>query len=233
MRLIDFDVPSGGAKLVPSLAVRKGSPVWVKDGKYHPFRIEGINVPAREIFSLLSTRFDTVHFMDLDGISEREPDLELLKDICSGKTAVAADLGVPYSDMVIDVIMAGAADAVVSTKTIGSLDEIASSYELTENLILELVLEGMTISAQDPEMSGMDPAAFVKEMVVLGVKRILLVQTDPLGTDIGRSVDIVRKALPKDGELWVDIGSLEDIPVMSGKADALVLSASRMVGGLD
>lgn len=230
--LLEVDVPDGGAQLIPSLAVRKGSPVWVKDGKYHPFRIEGRNVSARELFSLLAGSYGTIHFMDVDGIADREPNLDLLRDICSGKTSVIADIGVAYSEMIIDAIMAGASDAVVSTKTVLSLDEIASAYELTENMMIELVLEGPSIVAQDDQIAGMDPATFVSEMGMLGLSRIVLVQTDPNAEGIIASVNKVRKALSKEGELYVDIGSADQAAAFGDNARGVLLSASRLVGGL-
>jgi phosphoribosylformimino-5-aminoimidazole carboxamide ribonucleotide (ProFAR) isomerase len=230
--LLEVKIPDGGAELIPSLAVRKGSPVRVKDGKYHPFRIDGRNVPAIELFSSLAERYGTVHFMDLDGISDRDPDLDLLKDICSGSTSIIADLGVAYSEMVIDVIMAGASDAVISTKSILSLDEIASAYELTENIIVELVLEGRSIVAQDPQIARMDPASFISEMAVLGLNRIILVQSDPKAQSTLDSVKSVREAISKGGELYVDIATVDEASDFGGKARGVILSASKIVGGL-
>jgi hypothetical protein len=231
--LLDIKMQDGGAKLIPSLAVRRGSPVWVKDGKYHPFRVGGKNLSARDLFSALSQQYDTIHYMDLDGIADHDPDLDLLKDICSGRTSVIADIGVAYSEMIIDAIMAGASDAVVSTKTVISLDDIASAYELTENIMVELVMEGLSIVAQEDGISGMDPASFISEMNLLGLSRIILVQTDPGSLGLTATYEMVQKAIPKGGELFIDIGSAEEASSFAARANGLILSASRMVGGLE
>jgi hypothetical protein len=215
------------------MAVRKGSPVWVRDGKYHNFRVDGRNVTARELFKALAERYDTIHFMDIDGITEREPDLDLLRDLCYGSTSVVADIGVAYSEMVIDAIMAGASDAVISTKTVLSLDEIASAYELTENIVLEVVLEGGRVVSQDSEVESMAPEEFVKEMALLGIERYILVQTDPAAEPLAMSVDRLLGPIPKGGELWADLDSPHSMGELAAKVHSFILSSSKLVGGME
>jgi hypothetical protein len=78
----------------------------------------------------------------------------------------------------------------------------------------------------------MSPSDFMHEMGMLGIRRFIVVQSDPSSLSLSDTVEAVSRGLPKDHELWIDVDSIDDIPKVSSKAKFAVLSASRLIEGL-
>lgn len=231
MRFILPSIPDT-IELIPSVAVLKGYPVWVKDERYQPFRHEGERIGAKEIMAALSERFSLIHYMDLGGISKGDVDLDLLRNVCSGSSEIIADTGIAYSEMVIDAIMAGASRVVVSTKSVISLDEIASSFELTENIMVELAWDGKNIIARDTLISHMAPAEFISEMAELGIVDYMV---SNMGSGSGPDRDLlkgIRDSFPEGAKIYIGASDPEDLSNTLKPARGAVMSASYLLEGL-
>ncbi|MDG6223940.1 MAG: HisA/HisF-related TIM barrel protein [Candidatus Thermoplasmatota archaeon] len=231
MRFIQ-PVVADTVELIPSVAVLKGHPVWVKDNRYHPFRHEGKRQDAIDIISALSEHFKAVHYMDLGGISKGDVDLDLLRDVCSLSPEIIADTGIAYSEMVIDAIMAGASKAVVSTKSVISLDEIASSFELTENLMVEIAWDGSRIFARDQLITDMTPAEFIYEMADLGITEFIVSNMDAEAGPIEDLLMGIGSSFPKDARVYIGASGLQDLPRIAHPALGALLSASFLLEGM-
>jgi len=230
MRLLDVKPGTARARIIPSVAVMKGNPVLVKDERYHPFRDGNSRIGWGDLFKALSSAFGTVHYLDIGGISSQDVDLDLLRGV-SSLAEVWADTGIAYSEMVIDAIMAGAAEVVVSTRSIASLDEIALSYELSENIIIEIDLIQGRIAARDRTISEMGPEAFAAEMRELGLDRFIIA-SDEGKVDAGL-LDRIMAVLGQGTEVYVSVDSLSEVPVLGDRITGAIISASRIVEGVE
>ena len=232
MKLIDLPVYSD-FQLVPSMAVMGRTPVRVRDGRYAPIRSNGKVVGARDLASELIGRFHHLHYLDILGIRKGTVEWNLFQSITDAGGEVWADIGVVYADSLIDALMAGASYAVITTKTIGSLEEIASSFELTENLIMQMDIENGSVLSRDRKISKMDPGDLVKEIAELGIERFIV---DDL--TLGRErvpEDLIEKIvleLPENGSLYAGIERMDEIEALRELgAKGAIFSCSRVMEG--
>ncbi len=234
MKISELPEMEGDFKLVPSLAIMGTNPVWVADERYHPIIIDGKDIGSLEISKALLDRFGFLHLIDILGIRRGKVEWNLFQGIMGLEGAVWADVGVVYSEGIIDVLMSGADDAIVSTKMIASIDEIASSFELTENLILQIDYDS-GIVAKDRILRNMEPLELVEEMVSLGVNRFIVDDITPGRTRV--SMDVLDKVLdqvPENGGVWVGIDDKSEIrDIIERGADGAIISCSRLLEGLE
>ena len=121
-------------KVIPSLSFRNNKLVVVKDGSYQDFSYDGGNIALRNAFEKLSD-FDKIYFLDIDGIEKNRPQTEIIRRASTMKE-IWADIGARTAEGMTDAFIAGADKAVLSTKTLSSLEEIERSVDLSDELIV-------------------------------------------------------------------------------------------------
>jgi histidine biosynthesis protein len=233
MDIIDWDAPPD-FEMIPSLAVMGMSAVWVKGKMYNQLSMGGVPIPVVGLAGELLDRFDKLHYLDILGIRKGTVEWNLVQTVTDKKGDVWIDTGIIYSDSVIDAIMAGAESAVISTKMISSLEEIASCLELTENVILQIDHDGAIVS-KDKRIRNMPPGELVEEMTSFGLGRFIIDDIRDSRETVSRELIMeVLKAAPDEAKVYA--GSLE-LGEMEGLADAgldgAIISTSRLIEGLD
>ncbi|MGA1820454.1 MAG: HisA/HisF-related TIM barrel protein [Thermoplasmatota archaeon] len=232
MRFVDPGTP-GGFELVPSLAVMGPTPVWVRDDRYNPIRIDGENVSVVKLVSDLAAEFGTVHYIDILGIRKGVVEWDVFWAAVEKSDRIWADMGVIYSDGLIDVIMAGAQEVVVTTKMIDSLEEIVSSFELTENLILQVDYDGSIVS-RDRDIRKMSPGQLIEELASFGMEMFILDDIREGRTSIKRDLlDQVLEKVPEGGRLYAGIEELHEIEELAGAGvSGAIISCSKLLEGI-
>ncbi len=232
MRFVDTPECSRGFRLVPSLAVMGKVPVWVTDGKYKPIALDGETLTAVSLAHALQKGFSTLHYIDIFGMTKGDVEWNMIQSIMD-TGEVWGDVGAVDSDSIIDLIMAGATEAVVSTKMIGSLDEIASCFEMTENLIVQIDYDGGVL-AHDELMRRMTTPQLVEELVSLGVDRFIMNDMTEGRKQISRElIERVDQYIPKGGAAFVDAQDLSEVEEVDDRgASGAVISCSHLIEGL-
>ena len=234
MNIIEIPRLSKDFQLIPSLAVMGRSAVWVKDGKYNPVNISGKNISPVEIARELSKDFDILHFLDITGIRGGTIQWNLFQEVIDSSKEIWADIGATFSDSIIDPLMSGASNAIVTTKMMDSIEEIAGSFELTENIIVQIDLDEGILS-KDPIMRKMSVKELVRELSSLGIDTFILEDLSQEGGGvIDRSaVTEALSALPSGGRLFVSIEDLGEVRGLDEKGlDGAIISVSRLLKGL-
>jgi phosphoribosylformimino-5-aminoimidazole carboxamide ribonucleotide (ProFAR) isomerase len=233
MRFIEPRTPQG-FELIPSLAVMGSTPVWVKEGKYNPIRIDGASVSVEKLVKELTEEFGVLHYLDILGIRKGVVEWDLFRSAVEKGGNLWADMGVLYSEGLIDVIMAGAEMAVVTTKMIESLEEIVSSFELTENLALQIDYDHNILS-KDKQIRNMSPGELVSEMASFGMETFILddISEGRERIDVKFLLDVI-KHLPPRGKVYVGIEDLSEIKELSGtEVKGAIISCSKLIGGVE
>ncbi|MCK5772149.1 MAG: hypothetical protein KAH57_00025 [Thermoplasmata archaeon] len=232
MRFVDTPECSRGFRLVPSLAVMGKVPVWVTDGKYRPIVSDGETLTAVSLARTLQKGFSTLHYIDIFGMTKGDVEWNMIQPIMD-TGEVWGDVGAVDSDSIIDLIMAGATEAVVSTKMIGSLDEIASCFEMTENLIVQIDYDGAVL-ARDELMRRMTAPQLVEELVSLGVERFIMNDMTEGREHISSElIERVDRYLPKGGATFMDARDLSEVEEVDDRgASGAVISCSHLIEGL-
>ncbi len=120
--------------VMPSLSFKDNRLVVVNDGSYETVSHSGVEITLREAFEELSD-YEKIYFLDLDGIKSNRPQTEVIRKASTMKR-VWADIGARTAEGITDAFIAGADKAVLSTKTISSLNEVERSIELSDELVL-------------------------------------------------------------------------------------------------
>ncbi len=232
MKFLEVEIPRD-FELIPSLAVMVNTPVMVRDEKYSPIIIKDEKIDAVSLSKALSEEFGSVHYLDILGIRKGVVEWNLFQEIVERCDDLWADVGIIYSDGLIDVIMAGAKTAIITTKMIDSMHEIVSSFELTENLILQLDHDKRLVS-KDQEVRTMGPVKLVEEMVSFGMNKFILddIRPERKRTDPDLILEVLS-ALPNDGKLYVGIEEIDEIEELANTGvKGAVISCSRVIEGL-
>ncbi|MCU0798455.1 MAG: hypothetical protein MUC62_02140 [Candidatus Thermoplasmatota archaeon] len=220
----------GGFKVIPSLAVIKGRPVFVEQGRYSQIILGGIPARTEDVAGPLLERYGTLHYLDILSFRTGEPDLTTIRTLGKMGGELWTDVGARTADPLIDAIMAGATTCMVSTKMMANLSEFASAFELTDGLIVQLDIDGGILSP-DQDIREMGPDGFCKEMVDLGITDLVL---DIEGSQVDRSGSVRDIAQGLDGKarLYIGMEELSEIePLRAAGAQGGIISCSKVLKG--
>jgi phosphoribosylformimino-5-aminoimidazole carboxamide ribonucleotide (ProFAR) isomerase len=190
--------PPTGPSLVPCLLLRDGrvclpgptGPVAARtaDGEYFdPF----------DVVDHLARDFALLYVVDLDGIEKADAQLDYLQEL-SRDLPLWVDAGVRTADQAIDVIVAGARRAVLSSAYLRGPKELRRAWKLTTELVFEIELENATLTPADPSWEENDPYEFLRSLRDVGIDHFVVSprETDP-------NWGLIRR-LASLGRVWVD-----------------------------
>jgi hypothetical protein len=185
------------------------------DGAREARRSDGGAVDLFEFVDYLSETFQRLYVVDLDGLDRNRPQLDYLQEITKD-TDVWVDGGVSDADGVIDIVVAGARKAVVSTIRFDGPEELERALGLTPELVVETELDaGGHVLGRSGWGTEIDPlAARVRGM---GISDLILSPPEP-----GPDWQVVAR-LSHGGPVWIG-GAFE--PEWSAR-----LTASGATGG--
>ncbi len=219
---------SGDFKVVPSLAVYKGRPVFVEQGRYSQIMRGGRPASIEDVARPLIERYGTLHYLDISSFRTEEPEVATLRELSGMGGELWTDVGARTADPLIDAIMAGATTCVVSTKMMSSLSEFASAFELTDGLMVQLDIDDGIISP-DLDIRAMAPLDFCKEMVDLGITGIVL-DIEGAQADRSGSVKDLVKALEGKAKLYIGMEDLSEANELTvAGANGGIISCSKLL----
>lgn len=164
-----------GARVIPKVYLAKGKVVRPTEGGYAPIGdADGAPVDIFDATDFLFSNHEEIYLVDVDGVVRNEPQLDYLQEISRGHS-VWVEAGPRSSDQVIDIVVAGASVAIITTKDFRPLDlEMKRSLALTEEIAMLLKISQGTVESIDSSFSGQDPSELVETAAGWGVKRFIL-----------------------------------------------------------
>ncbi len=118
-------------QIVPRVSVYAGDVVLPNSEGY-----VGIEVDPVSLIQTASEEYGTVILEDMTAVFGGMPHLDLLRKV--EKLDVWVDGGIRVSENVMDVLVAGGAKAVISTRTLQSFSELDKALKLTENVVFQI-----------------------------------------------------------------------------------------------
>lgn len=209
-----------GPTLFPAVFLRKGAWVFPVGGdldRTEPF-LDALGKPV-DVFDatdFLLARYQRVYVVDIEGVRMRRPQFEFLQELAQGKE-MWVDAGARNVDEVMDVIVAGASRAVMSTRTLQEAREISRALKLTTQVAFEVVVEnGLTVAA-DRNLEGASAGDVADQARERGVIDIILSSQTP-----GLPLELAQE-LARHGPTYVgapfreaDAGSLQALGITGG-----------------
>lgn len=176
-------------EIIPAINLFKGVPVIKMTEAYESLQDkDGKDKGVLEVIDELKGRYDKLFITDIHGIIKDKPQLELLRGI-SNKMELWVDAGSRSRDGAIDVLVAGAGKVVLSTKTLGNLNELEKAIELSENVVLSIDYDNGIVSPKK-EIREMTPLDLLEEARSLGLEEIIFTDLKNLASDTSFSIDI-------------------------------------------
>lgn len=134
---------------------------------------QGSTADIFDIVEWLAARHPEIYLVDLDGIQRGEPQLDYLQEM-SRDAEFWVDAGVRGADATIDVIVAGARRAVLSTSHLGGPGELRRAWALTTDLMFEIELRHGQLVAPPPVWGAIDAVALAASVRQIGVTQVVL-----------------------------------------------------------
>ena len=185
-------------ELAPILLLGSGGRV-MRPGPEGPVEVRGPADQRVDLFDAvdrLTERYRRLYIVDLEGIEHDTPQLDYLQEI-TRDTDAWVDAGVTSADGVIDVLVAGARRAVVSTRRLPGPEDLERSLRLSGEVVLEIEL-GPTGRVAGAASWGEDPRAIAQQARTIGAAGIVI---SPRVEAIDWSL---VTALAAGGPVWVD-----------------------------
>jgi len=170
-----------------------------------------------DVIDRLSPAYSMLYVVDLDGIERADPQLDYVQELARDMT-LWVDAGVRTADQAIDVLVAGARRAVLSSAYLRGPRQLNRAWKLSTELAFEVEMQGSRLSPLAADWGTENPLELVQKVRSGGPDHVILSprETDP-------DWDLVR-SIAAGGPTWVD-GSF-------APRDAARLVESGATGGI-
>lgn len=167
------------------------------DGPIPATKADGGPFDVFEVLDALSGQYARVYLVDLDGLERNDPQLEYLQEI-SREVPIWVDAGVRSADGAIDILVAGAEIAVLSSSYIDGPREIKRAWRLSTEIVFEVeIVNGMPAPA-DPAWGPVDVVGLAAAARAAGPATVVL---SPRGEEPDWST---VRAVAAQGPTWVN-----------------------------
>ncbi len=165
---------ASGPSLLPCLLLRRGKvclpgpdgPIEARtpaDAPYDPF----------DVVDRLAATYPVIYLVDLDGIEHAEVQLDYIQEFARD-VGLWVDGGVRTADQAIDVLVAGARRAVLSTGLLRDPRELRRAWRLSTELTFEIELSGPREAVAAAAWGTTDPEALAEQARAVGVEDVVL-----------------------------------------------------------
>jgi hypothetical protein len=217
-RLKSRDAAGKGPRLAPCLLLRRGQVCLPgPDGPVPASRESGGEFDVFDILDELSPNYPFLYLADLDGLEENNPQVEYIQEL-SREMPMWVDAGVRRADQAIDILVAGAQKAVLSSTYLGGPKELTRAWKLTTELVFELETTAGRVEGVAASWATQDPLELVRLAREVGIPEVVV---SPRETDPDWSL---ISSVAQGGPTWVD-GTFDP-------ADVRRLAASGAAGGI-
>jgi len=211
-------VGDAGPMLVPCMMLRRGQVCLPGPaGPVVALTPAGAPFDPFDVVDLLRGKYGRLYLVDLDGIERGDPQLAYLQEL-SRDIPLWVDAGVPTAESAIDIVVAGAERAVLSTEFLRGPVEVRRAWKLSTDWVFEVEIApggGLVASSDWPTRDPQEVVASVRD-VGIGDVVVSSREEDPDWALISH--------LAASGPTWVD-GSFT-------VNDAPRLRQSGAVGGI-
>lgn len=190
--------PPKGPVLVPCMLLRRGEVCLPgPEGPVPARRMSGAAFDIFDVVDRLSPKYPILYLADLDGLESNDPQVEYVQEL-SRDMPLWVDSGVRKADQAIDVLVAGAQKAVLSSAYLRGPKELRRAWRLSTELVFEVEIVDGQLGKVDPSWETSDPSEIIRVAREIGVDSIVL---SPRESDPDWS--LVAK-LAVGGPTWVD-----------------------------
>jgi hypothetical protein len=154
-------------------------------------------VDVFDVLDALAPQYRSVYLVDLDGIERNVPQLEYIQEV-SRDTTLWVDAGVRRADGAIDILVAGAERAVLSSSYLQGPRELKRAWKLSTDIVFEVELSDGVPAPSDPAWGAPDAISLATAARAAGPDTVIL---SPRGADPDWNL---VTSVASHGPTWVD-----------------------------
>jgi hypothetical protein len=159
---------------MPCILLRKGRVCRPgEDGPVPSRTTAGAAVDVFDVLDALTPQYRSVYLVDLDGIERNVPQLEYIQEV-SRDTTLWVDAGVRRADGAIDILVAGAERAVLSSAYLQGQRELKRAWKLSTDIVFEVELSDGIPAPVDPAWGTPDALALAASARAAGPDTVIL-----------------------------------------------------------
>ena len=210
---------------IPAISIYNKTIVLARGKKYESLTIDDKVPDPLDLIEIITENYPKIYLSDINGLTQNKPQIKMIHQIVD-LAEVWLEAGVINSESVYDLLVAGAHEVVIASKTIPDLFQLAESFELTENIIFELDhSDAEGVLSPNPRISNMQPLEVVTEVAELGIKRVIFADLDRIGSSKPIEQNIIRSITKLGLQVYIGGGiRLNDISTVKslGASGALL-----------
>lgn len=167
------------------------------DGPVAARTADGGYLDPFDVVDRLTADYSLLYLVDLDGIERQDPQLDYIQEL-SRDLPLWVDAGTRVADQAIDIIVAGARRAVLSTAYLRGRRELTRAWKLTTELAFEAEFRNGRLAPTDPSWNTNDVYELLGAVRAVGIDHFVVSprESDP-------DWELVRR-VAAIGPTWVD-----------------------------
>lgn len=165
----------------PCIFLEHGAIVFPEADLERNVRLEGPDGEPVDVFDAvdhLLALYHRIYVVDVEGVHYQRPQFEYLQELTRGQE-MWVDAGCRDADQMMDVLVAGATKAVISTATLADAREISRSLKLSSQVVLDVFSEEGKIVSNDPGLRGASVEELVGAARERGIREVILSSREP------------------------------------------------------
>jgi len=192
-------------KIIPVVDVLNGVAVHAirgERGRYLPLRsVLCDSVDPVEVASTFeSLGFNSLYLADLDAISGNSANFTLYQQI-HRKTGLnfMVDAGVTSLAKAEKLLKAGVSKVVIGTETLRSLDFVNQAVKVfgEHRVVVSIDMKRGAVMSVSEKVESMSVVLLAQTLEEIGVRQVILLDLDRVGTELGVNVEVLRAVLEK------------------------------------
>ena len=228
-------------KVIPVIDILNGVVVHAVKGKRSEYQhlrsvltksIEPLEI-AKE-FKMLG--FSNLYIADLDAITKDHANMQLYKRITDEtRLKLMVDAGATSLETAEKLIENGVSKVVIGTETLRTKDFVGEAVKAlgSDQTIVSLDMKGEKVLVKLGFPGCVNPSCLLREFKGAGVSSVILLDLNRVGSGEGVNVDLLKKALDEELDVYVGGGvrDINDLIQLKNSGVRGVLVASSLHAG--
>lgn len=149
-----------------------------------------------------SLGFSSLYLADLDAILGKSTNFNIYRQIMIQTSLdLMVDAGISNITKVEKVLAADVSKVVIGSETLNSLDFLGQAVKAfgEDKVVVSIDLKEGELLSVSEAIASMDAVSFAQKLTRIGVRRIILLDLDRVGTEHGINLALLRSILQKTG----------------------------------
>ena len=149
-----------------------------------------------------SLGFNCLYLADLDAILGKSANFNIYRQIMTQTSLdLMVDAGISNITKVEKVLAADVSKVVIGSETLNSLDFLGQAVKAfgEDKVVVSIDLKKGKVLSVSEAIASMDAVSFAQKLARIGIRQIIILDLDRVGTEHGINLTVLKKILEKTG----------------------------------